>query len=61
MRIDDSGQYRSACGIDDYNFVRNLEISRLSNGNNPIPLNSNKTISDGTGTRAVNYDPIGYD
>ena len=61
MRIDDSGQYRSACDINDYSFVRNLKVSRLSNGNNAITMNSNKTIRDGMGTRAVNYDPIGYD
>ena len=59
VRIEDSGQYRSARGIDDDCFLRNLEISRLTNCNNAIPLNGNKALGDGIGTRAVNYDPIG--
>ena len=60
MRIDDTGQYRSPCSIDDYSFIRNLEISRLTNCNNAIAMNCHKTISDGTGTCAVDDDPIGY-
>lgn len=61
MRIDDSWQYRSACGLNDFSIVRDFEISRLTNGNDAIPLNSNKTISDGLGTCTINHDPIGYD
>jgi hypothetical protein len=61
MSIDNARQYRSAPGIDDHDFIRDLEIGRQANGDNAIPLNSNKTIGNGIGPRAVNDDPIGYD
>lgn len=61
VRIDDAGQYRSAFGINDCDILRNLEVCRPANGNNAIPPNSNKTIGDGIASRAVDYDPIGYD
>jgi hypothetical protein len=42
MRIDNARHYRSTCGIDDNSFIRNLEVSRLPNGDNAIAIDSDK-------------------
>jgi hypothetical protein len=61
VRVDDPGQYRSACGINDYGLIRNPKVSRPSNGDDAIAVNSHQATGDGLGTGAVNYGPIGYD